>query len=365
MIRVLHTGDLHLDSTFRGLTPKKARQRREEQRELLTRLKDLAVERAVDVVLIAGDLFDGDGVYYETTQMLAETFARIPARIFIAPGNHDPYSDRSPYAAVRWPENVHLFRSEGMERVELPERNAVVYGTAFTSKYRDTSPLANFKPDYDEGLTRLMVLHGDLSSGKSRYGALTAAQIAGTKMDYVALGHIHRFIDLWREGGTAFAYCGCPEGRGFDETGEKGVLLGTVSPGEAQMEFLPLARRRYQEIAVDVTGKEAERALLEAVPADCEADIYRFRLIGERQEERLDLGRLASLLRGRFFEVQLLDETVPAVDVWARVEEDTLTGLFLRNMRARLERADAGEKSRLERALRFGLAALEGREEPK
>lgn len=365
MIRVLHTGDLHLDSSFRGLTPKKARLRREEQRELLLRLQSLAVEREADVVLIAGDLFDGDGVYYETTRMLAETFARIPARIFIAPGNHDPYSEYSPYAAVRWPDNVHLFRSEGMERVELPELGAVVYGTAFTSKYRDTSPLANFKPDYDEGLTRLMVLHGDLSSGKSRYGPLTADQLAASKMDYVALGHIHRYIDLWREGGTAFAYCGCPEGRGFDETGEKGVLLGTVEPGEVHMEFLPLAKRRYREVTVEVTDKDAAQALLAAVPANCGEDICRFRLTGERREDRLDLPRLTALVRDRFFEVQLLDETVPAVDVWARAEEDTLTGLFLRNMRTRLELAEAEEKPCLERALRFGLAALEGREEPK
>ena len=63
MIRVLHTGDLHLDSPFRALPPEKARQRREEQRELLERLAALAEERRVDVVLIAGALFDGDGIY--------------------------------------------------------------------------------------------------------------------------------------------------------------------------------------------------------------------------------------------------------------------------------------------------------------
>ena len=147
MIRVLHTGDLHLDSPFRGLSAEKAQTRREEQRGLLDKVAALAEERGVDVVLIAGDLFDGDGVYYETTRMLAEVFGRMKARIFIAPGNHDPYSDFSPYASVRWPDNVHIFHSDYFERVELPELNAVVYGNAFTSKYRDTSPLEHFKPD--------------------------------------------------------------------------------------------------------------------------------------------------------------------------------------------------------------------------
>ena len=85
MLRILHTGDLHLDSPFRGLTPEKARLRREEQRTLLERIRTLAEERQVDVVLIAGDLFDGDCVYYETTRMLVDTFASMSARVLSPP----------------------------------------------------------------------------------------------------------------------------------------------------------------------------------------------------------------------------------------------------------------------------------------
>lgn len=365
MIRILHTGDLHLDSPFRGLTPEKARQRREEQRELLQRIRTLAEERQVDAVLIAGDLFDGDSVYYETTRMLVDTFSAMSAKIFIAPGNHDPFSEFSPYASVRWPENVHIFRSEYFQRVELPEQNAVLYGSAFISKYRDNSPLDQFKADYDDGLARLMLFHGDLSAPKSRYGAVTEAAITATGMDYVALGHVHRHQGFGRRGNTTYAYCGCPEGRGFDETGEKGVILGEIAPGEVKLEFVPIGQRRYEEIALDVTGKEPEAVLRDAVPADSTQHIYRFRLTGERQGEAPDCKALTGLLADKFFDVQVVDETVPAVDLWERLEEDTLTGLFLRNMKKRLETAPPEEHALLERATRFGLAALEGREEPR
>jgi len=365
MIRVLHTGDLHLDSPFRGLPPEKARQRREEQRGLLERLRALVEEQGIDVVLIAGDLFDGDSVYYETTRMLSELFGRMKAHVLIAPGNHDPYSDYSPYASVRWPENVHLFRSEYFERVELSELGAVVYGAAFTSKYRDTPPLEQFKADYDEGLTRLMVLHGDLSAPKSRYGALTADQIAATGMDYVALGHVHRFTQVWTRGRTSFAYCGCPEGRGFDETGDKGVLIGTVEPGAARMEFLPICARRYRDTSVDVTDRDPAEALGSALPPEETGDICRFRLTGRRREEALDLKALTALAQGRFFDVQIVDETRMETGLWDRLEEDNLTGLFLRNLKTRLDAAAPEERALLERAARFGLAALEGREEPR
>ena len=365
MIRVLHTGDLHLDSPFRGLSAEKAQTRREEQRGLLDKIAALTEERGIDVVLIAGDLFDGDGVYYETTRMLAEVFGRMKARIFIAPGNHDPYSDFSPYASVRWPDHVHIFHSDYFERVELPELNAVVYGNAFTSKYRDTSPLEHFKPDYDEGLTRLMVFHGDLNAVKSRYGAVTAEQIAATGMDYAALGHVHSFTEVWSKEGTSWAYCGCPEGRGFDETGDKGVLVGTVEPNKAAMEFVPICARRYQEVLVDVTGKEPAAAILDAIPAGSGQDIYRFRLTGERKDTELDLRALNALVEKKFFDASVMDNTLLEIGLWDRLEEDNLTGLFLRNMKKRMENAAPEDLATLERAAWFGLSALEGREEPR
>lgn len=367
MIRILHTGDLHLDSPFRALPAEKARRRRAEQRELLDRLAALAEERRADVVLIAGDLFDGDGVYYETTRMLSDTFGGMKAKIFIAPGNHDPYSDHSPYATARWPDNVHIFRSEYFERVELPDLGAAVYGAAFTSKYKDASPLEHFKADYDEGLTRLMVVHGDLAAGqsRSRYGPLTAEQLAATGVDYVALGHIHQRTEVSGSGRTAWAYCGCPEGRGFDETGDKGVLAGEVAPGEVRMEFVPLCKRRYWDIPVDVTGVDPAAALLRALPAGAGADICRFRLVGERKEEGLNQAALYALLGNKCYEVQIQDATRLETGLWDRLEEDNLTGLFLRNMKARMDQAAPEELPLLERAARFGLCALEGREEPR
>ena len=365
MIRFLHTGDLHLDAPFRGLGPEQARQRREEQRRLLERITDLVRDREIQLVFIAGDLFDGEAVYYETARMLADRLGDIPARVFIAPGNHDPFGESSPYAAIRWPDNVHIFKSEYFQRLELPELQCAVYGTAFTSKYRDSSPLEHFKPDYDEGLCRLMVLHGDLSGGRSRYGAVTAEALAATGMDYIALGHIHRHTGVERRKNTAWAYCGCPEGRGFDECGVKGVLIGEAEPGNVKVEFVPLDGRRYEELEVEVTGRDVKQALLEALPADSEGNVYRFRLVGERIGDPVDGAALAGLVKDKCFDAQVVDTTLPAMDLWGRLEEDTLAGMFLRNMKKRMTAATPEELPLLERAVRFGLCALEGREEPR
>ncbi len=365
MIRILHTGDLHLDTAFHGLSSEQARERRSEQRKLLERMRLLVEERNINVVLIAGDLFDSDSVYYETTHMLADELGRMKAHVFIAPGNHDPYSEFSPYLGVAWPENVHLFQSDYFERVELPELGAVVYGTAFTSKYRDDAPLERFKADYDDNLVRLMVLHGDVTTGRSRYGAIRPDDLGRTGMDYVALGHIHQGGTVQKTGETCYAYCGCPEGRGFDETGDKGVIVAEVERGSVRAEFVPICGRRYEEVTVQVDGKEAGLALLQALPQNAASDIYRFRLVGERAGDRPDPAVLERKVKNRFYSVQVIDETVPVQDLWEREDEDSLTGLFLRQMRDRMNHASSEEMPILERAVRYGLAALEGREEPR
>ncbi len=120
-VKIVHAADFHLDSAFGALSAEQARQRRRESRELLTRLCNYVNQNGVDLVLLAGDLFDSDTTYRETLEALSEALGAMQARVFIAPGNHDPYSAKSPYATLAWPENVHVFTSKTVERVELPE----------------------------------------------------------------------------------------------------------------------------------------------------------------------------------------------------------------------------------------------------
>lgn len=117
-VKIVHAADFHLDSAFGALSAEQARQRRRESRELLTRLSNYVNQNGVDLVLLAGDLFDSDTTYRETLEALSEALGAMQARVFIAPGNHDPYSAKSPYATLSWPENVHVFTSKTVERVE-------------------------------------------------------------------------------------------------------------------------------------------------------------------------------------------------------------------------------------------------------
>ena len=112
MAKILHTADFHLDSAFTALPEEKARLRRQEARQLTDRLVDYANDHGVELLLLAGDLFDSDQLYGQTAQELAQSLARFRGHAVIAPGNHDFYAASSPYARLLWPENVHIFREE-------------------------------------------------------------------------------------------------------------------------------------------------------------------------------------------------------------------------------------------------------------
>ena len=92
-IRILHMGDVHLDSPFSALGVDESESRRRELRGTFTSILYLAKEKNIDLVLISGDLFDDGYATGETVELLCSQFAALPdCRFVIAPGNHDPFT---------------------------------------------------------------------------------------------------------------------------------------------------------------------------------------------------------------------------------------------------------------------------------
>lgn len=359
MFKFIHAADFHLDSSFAALSPRQAAARRRESRELPARLAAYARENDISLMLLAGDLFDG-GVYRETAEALRDGLGQAGIPVFIAPGNHDWYGPKSPYAALKWPENVHIFKSRSIERVALPQ--CTVYGAAFTAPEQTDGLLAGFTAPED-GRPHLAVLHGELGAPASQYNPITEREAAVSGLDYLALGHIHKRGEPLRCGKTTVAWPGCPEGRGFDELGEKGFYEGTVADdGVVTLRFVSFARHRYEILSVDVTGQESGAAVAAALPPDTAGDLYRILLTGETEQE-ISTEVLRTALEQRFYALDLRDETRVSEDIWTGAGEDSLRGLFLRELKKKREAAENREaRGAVDRAVRFGLAALEHRD---
>lgn len=315
-------------------------------------------QRNADLLFLAGDLLDSGSAYAETGEALLAALGKVRIPVFIAPGNHDWYSRRSPYALLPFPDNVHIFRTPRLESVFLPELGARVWGAGYTSPSCEAL-LRGFHAPAEEGVTQLLVLHAEPGRAGSPYCPVTEEELSQSGMRYAALGHIHLGSGLRRAGSCFYAWPGCPEGRGFDECGEKGILQIDIDGETVKAGFIATAARRYEKLCVE-PGADALAAIRAALPKDTADDVYKIILTGESFAAP-DLAYLRQALERDFFALTFSDETVPPRDLWRRAGEDSLAGRFLRRMQRRIETAETEEqKKMLLRAVRCGIAALEG-----
>ena len=359
MVRILHAADFHLDSAFTALTEEQARHRRRESRAMVQRLCDYGNDHGAQLLVLPGDLFDSDNLYGQTAELVRDALASFGGQVVIAPGNHDYYTAASPYARLLWPENVHIFTQRRWERLAFPQYGCTVYGAAFTGpEERGELPCPRAEAD---GLT-LGVIHGEAGVRESRYRPISLAEIEGSGLTYLALGHVHRFDGVHRAGKTDYAYPGCPEGRGFDETGERGFLFGDVDESGAHLEFVSFAAHRYELLTVDITDSDPVQAVGHQLPPHTQQDIYRIVLEGE-SDRPVDTEALQRELAGRFYALEMIDRTNVRRDIWEKCGDDTLRGLFLQQMRDRYDREeDEASRAKVAQAVRFALDAMDNRE---
>ena len=363
MITILHAADFHLDSAFGSLKENQAIQRRKESRETVERVVDYGNDHGAKLRLLAGDLFDSDAVYAQTADELAEALKTFRGEVVVAPGNHDYYSNSSPWKKKQWPENVHVLAKQEITLFDFPQLGCRVYGAAFTSAEKSRE-LDFSDVELDPEIINIGLFHGDVGVRDSRYCPISIGAIKDSGLSYLALGHVHSFGGVEQAGKTYWAYPGCLEGRGFDETGEKGFLFGTVDKESVILNFVPFAGHRYQILPVDISEKEPLEAIEDLLPPDVSQDIYRIVLTGETAESS-NTEAIYEQIKDRFFSVEVRDKTTILHDIWEKQGDDSLKGLFLREMRRRYDSAETEEeRQKIVLAVRFGLNAMDNREMP-
>ena len=346
MIKILHSGDWHLDSPFQGRTEEQASLLRRELLSIPEKLATLCQREDCDLVLLSGDLFDG--VYTQATyRIVYEALARMGVPVFISPGNHDFISPDSPYEKEIWPENVHIFKKPQVQWVDLPHLGLRVYGAGFQSMDCE-SLLDDVRA---EGLA-VGVFHGDPTQVNSPYNPVTKAQVAASGLAYLALGHVHKG-EAFRAGDTLCAWPGCPMGRGWDEQGEKGAIIVSIED-TALMRFVSLNAPQFYDLSVDVSAGVGS-----VLPAVANGDFYRITLTGEGEKPNLEAIRSEF---AAFPNLELRDETVTPVDVWAGAGEDSFEGVYFGMLKAALEQADSEEKEKILLAAKLSRQLLEGQE---
>lgn len=343
-MRILHSADIHLDAPFAGRTAQEAEFLRRELLAVPGKLADLCRARQCDLVLLTGDLFDGP-YSRESVRALSTAMERMGVPVFVTPGNHDHCGMESPWERENWPENVHIFKKERMESVAVESLSCRVYGAGYQSM-DCPGLLEGFQTEGTEKY-HIGILHADPTQQATPYCPITAEQVRGSGLDYLALGHVHKG-GSFKAGETLCAWPGCPMGRGYDETGEKGALIVEVDE-TASAEFVALNTPRFYDLQADA---ESWKALL---PPAGSNDFYRITLTGYRK------GEPAAVPAG-FPHLELRDETMPETDLWGSAGEDTLEGIYFGMLREAMAGQDEARQRRIRLAAQISRQILDGQE---
>lgn len=347
-MKFIHCSDIHLDSKMeRNLTAAQARERNAEVCATFGRMASFAAEQGVTAVLMAGDLFDTERATAQTVGFVLDTVRNTPAVDFLyLRGNHD---------------------ESAFEGWELPE-NFKTFGDSWTChRYGDVVIAGRSQePEYDtlnlpEDTVNIVTLHGQISTQPGRE-QIALPLLKRKNIDYLALGHIHAHQTGKLDERGTWCYCGCLEGRGFDELGAKGFVLVRVEEKTLSFEFIPFARRTLEEVAVDITDMitvsqilaEAERACAD-IPAE---SLVKITLTGTYTlETQKDLQFLKKMLEGRFWFLKIKDESRLKIEKESYEHDLSLKGEFIR-----LVMASSRTEEEKEQMILCGIRALSGEE---
>ena len=206
--------------------PGQAAARRRESRELALRLADYVKEHGIDLVLLAGDLFDSASPFRETGEQLAAALGQMRARVFISPGNHDWYGPGSPWETVDWPENVYVFKENRLDgRGGAGAKLGDPRGGILPARNSRRACWRVSPPRQTESVTSACSMGS--WTGRRRGTAPSAGKrSAASGLCYLALGHVHKRtapLTLRADGLRLARLSGGP---GVRRAGGEGLLRG-------------------------------------------------------------------------------------------------------------------------------------------
>lgn len=362
-VKILQAGDLHFDTPFKDLNKNISIVSKEELLEVFSKIIDISMENSVDILLLTGDIFDNLTVNKKTLIFIKNQIERISnIRVFISPGNHDPYNEKSFYNMINWPDNVYIFKGS-MEYVIIEELNTVVWGAAFNEYHIRKSMLKNI--DIKDNYINIMTIHGDISNTDegNEYNPITLKDIGNSRLDYIAIGHRHNFSGILRENNTYYAYAGCPQGRGFDELGDKGIILGEVIKGAVDLRFIRTSKRNYNVEEIDISNSvsydEVRLKILSSIKEEeRKNNFYKIILKGEIESYiNLKEDIILEKIKDDFYFVKVIDKTGVKLDFDEISKDYSIKGVYAKKLLEKMGEEDC-DKEVLQMALKLGIQCL-------
>lgn len=336
----VHIADMHFDKPFTVLSKNGlAEERRIDQRKVFQKMIDYIKENKIGYLFISGDLYENEYIRKSTIEYINNSFKQIPeTKIYITPGNHDPYIINSYYNKYEWNENVHIFTK--LDKVS--NENINIYGYGFENfHFNKVIP----PTDLDNSKINILVMHADLngtSSETGEYNSILESDLKKSNFNYVALGHIHK--NNYEENKNVL-YPGSMIAGGFDEFGNHGMIVGEIDEKTKKLstQFISLDDKEFVERDLDVSNISSKEELIENIN-NIEIDnnkYYKIILIGTKNIE-IDTNELIKYVESKNI-IKLKDKTKVEYDLERISQEQSLRGIFVKELLEQINE-DNGEQ---------------------
>ena len=360
-MKFVHIADIHFDSPFTNLSDRKGLgdNIRLEQRKAFTKVIEYIKQHNIPFLFISGDLYEHTYIRKSTIEYINNLFKQIPqTKIFITPGNHDPYIKNSYYNQFNWNENVKIFKG-AIEKVQLDGIN--IYGYGFTDFYCKKCGIENLELD-EKNKLNILVIHTSLDGSgdeKQEYNPISKKTLKEKGFDYCALGHIHKKY-YNEEQNQNIVYPGSTVSLGFDELGAHGMIVGDITKESINIEFVEIEQTEFTELELDCTQINDIDELIEKINEINlkEKSLYKIILTGKRNFEINTYNLFKYNLDEKIIKIK--NKTKPKYDLEKLSNENTLKGLFATEMLERLKKVEnEEEKEIIQGAIEIGLEVLE------
>ncbi|MEE8886020.1 MAG: metallophosphoesterase [Eubacteriales bacterium] len=363
-MKIIHCADLHLDSKMTtNLSTEKARERKAEILDTFGRMVRYAEDNSVRAILISGDLFDSRRISVNARKTVYETIINHPDILFFyLAGNHEEDSFLSSLSEI--PDNLKTF---GTDWTTYEGHSVTVSGAVLTAANAGRL-YASLTEDPQK--FNIVMLHGQISEygNKDRAEVIDLGRLKDHNIDYLALGHVHKYAEGSLPPKGIWCYPGCLEGRGFDECGEHGFVVLDIDDAArtCRREFVPDAKRKMYAVETDVTGCTSTVQMIDRISrrlegpgAPSQDDLVKIVLTGSVDfscEKNPDQIRAA--FASDYYFVKVEDSTKLAVDYHEFEKDASLKGEFVRTVH---NDRNLSEQEKAE-IIRCGIQALSGEE---
>lgn len=355
-MKIIHTADLHLESKLQSnLSKEKAKQIRDELKQNFAILVQTAKDDDVDIIILAGDIFDKNTVSPSLKSFFLSIIENAPNITFLyVPGNHD----ENVFYAMEYPKNLIIF-SDKWEYFDFKE--VIICGRTI----KQTNDDRIFQSLHlDSKRLNIAILHGEIVSGNAQsvdFG-ISLNLLYNKGIDYLALGHIHGYSKGRIDDRGIYCYSGALAGRGFDELNEKGYVLLEIENGKIFDTFIPFSKREYKEVNVNISNCFTELEIINEIEKIVKNinsnNLLKIVLTGDcNLQANKDLDYIEKQFEQNFFFVKIVDKTKLKIDIEKLKGDISLKGEFIRLVLNQ----DLTEQEKTD-IITLGIKALEGDE---